>query len=412
MDKNTDQSLQKIVSGDDTVSLTDLLRPLWRGRKTILVGTALAMLVGIAGAIYLQNYNSEGFLQFGGAIPMPKEKEPLSKEKDLSPGIVLSDYKRYAAVFSTNERLDEFVKKNKLEGATSADFLYKAFASRDGISKLVAPVYPFTKLDAKDLMEQPKDASNNVIGLRINFEAPHPVDAQRMVELLGLYAMDSIIYLSYSDSLRFKHSEITAKITRFDNDIIDLKEKLAEYQRRGATLKQIVGRYPDSASQAARQVISVTPDNARYLSPITHLMSSEVEATQATEDIIKAQREQQQAILLRDYYDAAKLVLDSEKSGNAILRALEPLKEKIFKDKNLKDDLVKEVYNTISIDNQNAISLYLEKSRFIAGPNLPTRPTTKLSVAILASFLIGLILSSMLVIVRNWWSENRLLMSE
>jgi hypothetical protein len=247
-----------------------------------------------------------------------------------------------------------------------------------------------------------------VIGLRIHYATSNPVDAQRIVGLLGSYAMDSIIYFSYADSLRFKQTELTAKITKFDNDIIDLKERLAEYQRRGAALKLIVSRYPDTSSQAARQVISVTPDNARYLSPVTHLMSTEVEATQIAEEIIKAQREQQQAILSRDYYDAAKAVLDSQKTGENIVRSLEPLKEKVFSGKDMENDVIKEVYNTISIENKNAISLYLEKSRFIAGPSLPTRPTGKLSAILLASFFIGLILSMALVIGRHWWAENRL----
>jgi hypothetical protein len=101
-------------------------------------------------------------------------------------------------------------------------------------------------------------------------------------------------------------------------------------------------------------------------------------------------------------------VLDSQKTGENIIRSLEPLKEKVFSGKDMENDVIKEVYNTISIENKNAISLYLEKSRFIAGPSLPTRPTGKLSAILLASFFIGLILSMALVIGRHWWAENRL----
>ena len=406
MENNTDRQLEKATVYEEEISLTDMLRPFWIGRKSIAIGAVLAVIIGFAGSQYVEKYESEGFFQFGGAIPLSKgqvvdNKEPIH-------GITLSDYKRYSAVFSTNERLEEFIKQNKLLDSAAADSLHKIFGSRDGISKLVEPVYPFTKMDAKELMEQPKDATNNVIGLRIHYATSNPVDAQRIVGLLGSYAMDSIIYFSYADSLRFKQTELTAKITKFDNDIIDLKERLAEYQRRGAALKLIVSRYPDTSSQAARQVISVTPDNARYLSPVTHLMSTEVEATQTAEEIIKAQREQQQAMLSRDYYDAAKAVLDSQKTGENIIRSLEPLKEKVFSGKDMENDVIKEVYNTISIENKNAISLYLEKSRFIAGPSLPTRPTGKLSAILLASFFIGLILSMALVIGRHWWAENRL----
>ena len=394
----------------DVVSLSDLLAPLWHSRKLIAAGTLLAVIIGGAGTLFLAKYRSEGFLQFGGTIPL--SREALLKDKDSSPGILLADYKRYAAAFSTSGRFDDFVQQNKLTGVAGVEGLRKVFASRDSISKLVEPVYPFTKLDAKELMEQPKDSSNNVIGLRINYEAASPENAQRMVGLLGRYAIDSIVYLIYSDAVRFKHSEITAKITKLDNAIIDSKEKLEEYQRRGAALKQIVARYPESTSQAARQVVSVTEDNARFLSPVTHLMSTEVEASMANEAIIKARREQKQSLLLREYYDHAKALLDINKSGEAILRALEPVKESVFKGKDLNDELVKEVYNTISMDNQNAISLYLEKSRFIAGPSLPESRTTRLSTALLLSFMAGLLLSSLLVFGRNWWRDNRLKMAQ
>ncbi len=410
MEKSVDRQPERSGDNEDGISLTDVLRPFWIGRKSIIIGTTLALIIGFAGLKYFEKYESEGFFQFGGPIPLTKGKDVDNKEPGL--GMALSDYKRYSAVFSTGERLEEFIKQNKVTDATSARLLHDVFGSRDGISKIVEPVYSFTKLDAKELMDQPKDAVNNVIGLRVHYATSDPVEAQRLVGLLGLYAMDGIIYFSYADSLRFKQTEITAKITKFDNDIISLNARLAEYQRRGVALKMIVSRYPDSASEAARQVISVTPDNARYLSPVTHLMATEVEATQASEEIIRVQREQQQAMLLRDYYDAAKLVFDSEKTGINILAALEPLKERVFGGKNMKDDLVKEVYNTISIENKNAISLYLEKSRFIAGPSLPSRPTSKLLASLLASFFIGLILSMAFVIGRNWWEDNRIKMEQ
>jgi LPS O-antigen subunit length determinant protein (WzzB/FepE family) len=410
MEKHSDFNSQINDINGEVISLTDLLATLWHARWLICVVTSLIIALGLVGALSLAKYKSEGFFQFGGAIPLPKEKN--GKDKEASPGIMLADYKRYAAAFGTSERFAEFVQQNKLEATAGVDNLRNVFASRESITKLVEPVYPFTKLDAKELMEQPKDSTNNVIGVRINYEAGTPENAQRMVGLLGRYVMDSIIYMIYSDALRFKHSEMTAKITKLDNDIIDNKEKLEEYRRKGTSLKQIVTRYPESANQAARQVISVTEENARYLSPVTHLMSTEVEASEANEAIYKAKREQQQSILLREYYDRAKALMDGTKSGENILRGLEPVKESVFKSKNLNDELVKEVYNMITIENQNAISLYLEKSRFIAGPSLPDHRSTRLSMVLAVSLLLGLLLSVLLVFGRNWWSENRLKMAD
>ena len=391
----------------DVISLVELLAPLWHARKMMVAVASLTAVLGGALTLYQAKYRSDGFLQFGGAIPLVKE----SFGKEISPGILLGDYKRYVAAFNTSGRFDEFVKQNKLKDVVGVSGLRRMFSSPEGIVPLIEPVYPFTKLDAKELMDQPKDGGNNVIGLRINFESDSPENAQRMVGLLGNYALDSIIYLIYSDALRYKHAEITAKITKLDNDIIENKEKLAIYQRKGATLKQIVARYPESSKYTASQVVTVTEENSRYLPPATHLMTTEVDALNANEAIIKFKREQRRNFLLREYYDQAKKVLDENKSGAAILRALEPVKDAVFKNKDLNDELVKQVYNLISIDNQSAITLYLDKSRFIAGPSLPENRTTRLSTMLMYSFLGGLLMSALFVMLRKWWNENRFMLN-
>lgn len=394
----------------NAIALVYVLEPLWHARRLIAAGTTAAILLGVSGTLYLPTYMSEGFLQFGGAIPLPNEKTGKDRDNDKEPsGIMLADFKRYMTVFNTSSRFDAFVKQGKLEGEVEVGNLRRLLASRDGISKMVVPVYTFTKLDAKELMAQPKDGSNNVIGLRINYQTNIPENAQRMVGLLGQYSMDTIVYMIYSDALRFKHSEMTSKITWLDNDIIASKAKLAECRRRGDALKVIVARYPASANHAAGMMV-VTDENSHYLSPVTHLMSTEVEAANANEDIAKAGRAKQQSLLLLEYYDHAKSLLDTNKSGEAILRGLEPVKESVFKGKDLNDELIREVYNAITIENQKAMSLYLEKSHFIAGPNLPENRTTRLSSTLLLSTLVGLLASSLFVLGRNWWRANRLKM--
>lgn len=389
---------------DEPIIWNDVFATLWKGRKLMVGGTALVMVLGVSSSLLFSKYRSDGFLQFGDAIPVPLKRTDLRAKdlKDVPNGIALADYKRYVAAYSTSARFNDFVAQAKLEGAPGMSEVRKAFFSRDGIGKVIEPVYPFTKLDAKELLEPSKDSDNNVIGLRISFEASNPKDAQAVVGFLGRYAMDSIVYLIYSDALRFKHAEISTKITQLENRIIDLKEKLESYHRQGSVLKQIVTHYPEASSQGVRQVVSVTEDNARYLSPGTHLMSTEIEALAAAESILKFEREKKQNMLLREYYDKAKVLIDNNKSGEAILRSLEGIKEAVFKNKDLNEELVKEVYNQITIDNQTAVNIYLEKSRFIAGPSLPENPTMRLSTVLMMSFLAGVLLSGLLILARNW----------
>lgn len=400
----------KKIEGDDidenVLSVADLLKTVWQGRRTLLAITLFTVAAGLAGRMLFSEYKSEGFFQFGGTIPMVKKTADKEKEKEPSPGIKLADYKRYAAAFKSNERFTDFLVQHKLEQSPSTNALRRSFASREGISKWIDPVFPFTKLDAKELLEDPKDGNNNVIGLRISYDDKDPKVAQNIVGLLGRYTQDTIVYIIYSDILRFKHVEMTAKITALDNEIIENNERLAHFRRSGDDLKKIVTRYPDAAGQASRQVVSISDETARYLPPVTQLMTTEVLASEAMEKIHKARREQQQNILLREYYDKAKTLVDNTKSGEDILRGLEPVKTEVFKDKNMEDDTVKEVFNQITIDNQTAISLYLEKSRFIAGPSLPENLSLRLSVTVLFSLFIGLMLSFAVIFGRKSLQEN------
>jgi hypothetical protein len=401
MQKQNNFNAQDDSATDDVISLTEILVPLWRSRWMILFVTFMVAVCGLAGMSYFAQYKSEGFLQFGGTIPAVKDTN-----KEYGPGISLSDYKGYAAAYATAERFADFVRDKKLSSTVGIDKLVEVFYSRDGITKLIEPVYTFTKLDAKELVDQPKDSINNIIGLRINYASRSPENAQRMVGLLGMYVMDSIIYQIYSDELQFKRSETIAKMTTLDNVIITNQELLDKYRRQGADLKQIINRYTESSRQAARQVISVTEDNAHYLPPGTLLIATEIQASEANESIRKAKLEQRQSALWLEYYDHAKAMLDGTKSGESILRGLEPVKESVFKGKNLEDDVIKEVYNSITIDNQNAINLYLEKSRFIAGPTLPTHSSARPLLVLVISLVLGLCLAILLVFARNWWRDN------
>lgn len=406
---NTDYEIAKSNQKSD-FSLATVSAAIGRSWKIAAGVVFAALAIGLLASSYLTKYKSEAFFQFSGAIPLPDpalaKDKALGQEKAPGSGIALSDYKRYSASFSSAGRLDDYLREKQLTGSDDVESLRAAITAPGGISKLVEPVYPFTKLDAKELMEQPKDSSNNVIGLKINYEAKSPQTAQKMVDLLGHYAMDTIVYSIYFDNLRFKNAEIVSKLSNLDNKIIELEQKLVEYQRKGTTLKQIVARYPGAVSEAGRQVVSVTDDTARFLSPMTHLMSTEVEALEANEAILKAKRRQKQLHLQLAYFDEAAKLIGSTRSGEKILRALDPIKERIFKDKDLSDELVKEVYNEISIENANAATLYFEKSRFIAGPTLPTQRSSSRVMVLIASLLAGVISAVVIVLARDWWRKD------
>ncbi|MBE3023632.1 hypothetical protein [Janthinobacterium sp. GW458P] len=404
--KKHDESVS-IDKGSAELNLTDLAVILWRARGMVAGITILTMALTLTTTILTGKYKSEGFFQFGGAIPIVKVVDKLTKEPP--PGISLSNYKRYEAVYSSAEKYSDFYVQNKLAGDVSAESLLQKINSREGIGNLIEPIFPFTKLDAKKLgMESNKDESNNIIGLRINYSAATPDMARNTVLLLGRYVMDAIIYQTYSDILRFKDIEISTKITKLDNEIIESNEKLEELLRKNRDLKSIISRYPAATEQGARQVVSVTEETARYLSPTAQLTTNEVEVAETKEKLLKIQRDKTQTTILGEYYRNTKALLDGSKSGEAVLRGLEPIKIATFKGKDLDNEIIKEVFNRLTIENQTANNIYLEKSRFIAGPDMPQHRTVSLLIALLTGLIVGFILAVSVVGGRLWWKNNTL----
>jgi len=407
----SDHHIQQDADQGIEISLSELAAIAWRGRWIILIITALTVVLAVTSALLNANYESKGFFQFGGAIPIKEEKDQFAylaedNKKNNGIGIALSDYKRLAPSLLTLNRFWDYVQDRKLESALGVADLRKAFLSRDGIEKFVQPVYTFTQLDAKKLMA-PTDNTNDVIGLEISATHPVPEVAQAMVAILGDYAMDSIIYAIYSDSLLFKNSELTAKLTKLDNDIIQKTEKLNEYVRKGHDLKKIIADHPGAAEMRGQQVISVTDDSVRYLSPVTQLVSTEVQISEIQESIRKVAREKQQVLWLAKYYAEAKKILESTKSGENLLRGMQTARDKVFEDKNLQDDILKEVYNSITIDNQAADNVYLENSRFVAGPTLPSNSSARPALALVGGLLGGVMFSLIFVFGRNWLQATK-----
>jgi hypothetical protein len=414
----------------ETVSLAQVCAVLRRSAWTIVVITLIAGAIGFAWSSLFASYQSHAFFQFSGSIPPMTEKTETgrkdrqqdrrdgadrndgSEDDDkeaakIMVGISLSDYKRYAAAFSSGERFADYIREMKLEGAPGVREVQRLFSSRNGISRTIEPVYSFSKSDARDLPDQPKEVTNSVVGLRIDYEGATPQLAQEMTRLLGRYTMDSIIYLTYQDLLKARHDEARTKLKKLDGMVLRNKRRIEEYRQRTEDIKDVIARNPAIAAQAERQVVVITGDSARYVPPVSLLVNTEVQIADLNRAIAKAGREKQRNLLLVDYFERAQRLPEASKSGETVLRRLEQVRAETFKGKDMKDPLVEEVSNAIASENEVAVTQYLEKSRFIAGPSLPTQSTARPLPVVIASLLLGLLLSIGYVVGRRCWDVNR-----
>ncbi|MES2535048.1 MAG: lipopolysaccharide biosynthesis protein [Pseudomonadota bacterium] len=418
------QSAIKNMRAGKIFSIVDFLLAIWYSRWLVVTITGLMIVCGLTWSLVRVSYQSQGLFQFGGVIPTvsemdgetardkDKDKEQgKEKEKESMPGISLADFRRFAGSYATVERFNEFVRDQKLESVPGINDLRREFTSRDGISRIVEPIYTFVKLEATGRLTPPKDGNTNVLGLRFNYTHPSPEIAQKMAQLLGRYTMDSIVYQIYQDEVGFKISELKARVTKLDSTIIKQQLQQDAYRQQVMGLKEIIARNPQAAAPGTRQVVTITEDTARYLPPMTLLMTAEVLAAESNQDVAKIKRELEQTALLLKFYEKAKSRLDATKSGETYLRNLESVKEDVFKGRNLGDNVVRQAYNMITLDNLNAIDVYLNKSRFIAGPSLPSYPTARPAVAVAVSMILGLLLSITFVVSRKRRHDKRMRLS-
>jgi len=385
------------------ISLTELISTIWQSRWVVVVITAVIVLLASVSVLITAQYKSEGLYQFGGAIPLSLPEAPEAPE---APGISLANYRRFAASFQTPEHFEQYIHSLQLKNTPEINNLRQLFASKTGISKQIEPLYSFTQADSKILFA-PKEGNNNILGLRITLQEAKPEVAQQMVALLGRYIIDSIIYDAYADKLLTDLNKITLRLSIINNRIISEEETQHALQRTQTALQTIIRKYPSAAeSRIPQQVISVDRESVRYLAPTTQLVAVELKLSEIDEAIHKLKREARQLELKQEFYRKAQDLHSKLNSGEAFLVALPSALHEVFQDKDLDNNEVKEVFNSLSMENQAAENLYLARSRFVAGPTLPQHSTARLGLTVAGSALAGMFLSVIFVLGRQWWKEN------
>jgi len=387
------------TSEDIEISLTELISIIWQGRWTVAVITSMIVIITFAFVLITKQYESEGWYRFGGPIPLNSLAAP-------APGISLADYKRFSASFQTTERFEQYINRLELENTSEISQIQRIFLSRSGISKQIEPVYSFTQADAKTLFS-PKDGSNNILGLRIIMKGSKPEVAQKMVEIMGYYTMDSIIYDAYADSILVELDRNNTRTIEINNKIITKEEEQRQLQRMQTVLQNIIRKNPSVAeSRLPQQVISVNEESVRYLAPTTQLIAVELKLSELDEVIRTLQREAKQIELKQDFYHKVQHLHNNFSSSESFLASLPLALNEVFQDKDLDDNEIKEIFNTLSLENQRAENLYLKRSRFVAGPTLPLHSTARLGLTVAGSALAGIFLSLIFVLGRHWWKEN------
>jgi hypothetical protein len=380
--------MNESIQGENAAMLA-LLQLLWRRRWFVLIGIAFFTVLGVAALQLARVYRSEGFYQLG----------------DLS----YSDYKRYNTSFFTKDRLAGVAEHLGIgESAVLSREVWRVLNDPATRNRYVDPVFPFTKADARDLPEvlPEKNTSHLLIGIRYSYEDRTPERAQLFVRLMAESVRDGLLSGRLFEHISTNLSNATNDLRGLENKMFAQRFEKEQLARKLEALSKVLRKYPGSAPGDARQVISVEKGGAEYLSPLVQIVGIESKLADATAEFSRLTREREMAALRKDYYTGAKALFENSRMAETVLLGLEPLKENVFKAKNLDDDTVKDVYNGISVENENLRRYYFDGLRFVSGPTLPERPVSPRLVVWIPLILVGAFFL-MAVIALGWdWVET------
>jgi len=92
--------------------------------------------------------------------------------------------------------------------------------------------------------------------------------------------------------------------------------------------------------------------------------------------------------LIQTFYSRALSAHQDAKTAESYAAKQPMILQEVFKDQNLDDEAIREIFNTFEIRNQDIKNLYQESVRLVVPPTLPT---------VFLSFLI--------VWCRAWWQK-------
>ncbi|RDK12354.1 hypothetical protein DN412_00905 [Cupriavidus lacunae] len=284
----------------------------------------------------------------------------------------LTEYNTQRASFADKNTLSQFLQAGKATHDPNAQYLLRSLDDRF-LQTHVEVVLPYSKADLKYLNDIKNPIDPNLVGFSIKFAADMPADAVARVKLMGDYLKDTMLQQDLEEAIHQRAGEVKAKQQKIDNLLIKKRLDVEESIGKLNALKSIAAKYPEAAKLESRQLLASDGSSSKYLSPVMQLVGVESELADLRIELASLERDAAQNQLAHRFYLRAEELGASAKSGKALLDAFQTLKDGVFKDQNLDDDPVREVYNGIGLVIEDMRTKHLVNARFVSGPTLPDR---------------------------------------
>ncbi len=435
---------------EDEIDLRELLRPLWRARRKLMLMSAGAAVAMVIYASSTSTYTTQGFFRM--------------------PGVSITSYKQYLTLFANENRFNDYVKENNLTDAPGIRRLRGIATDLQAFMKTVSPEFAFTAKDSKEFGVAAEtttkgEKTESFIGFKFLITGDNPSENKLLIKNLAEFIRDNIMYteiLSYSteqcSTLRIGLEMLRTKAIQGDFAVRQNSERIREWEEiiqelpTSKSIEKFIQFFGnnqsesiaesaapaetgnrtiapassggESTGQTASQSQSPTPASAddrpvvsvqgggggeRFLSPIAQLVA--VKAANKELELTKEQqsRERTKTELTSQVYCQLAKHLETQKSGRNALVQMEILQKSVFSKADMNDSAVEEADLALSMQRERWRNLYLEQFRFLSEPTTPEWPTRKfgrLTAAALGAFL-GLFLGALGVLLGQWWANNR-----
>lgn len=366
----------------DEIDLSALLAGLWRRRVLIAAGTLLATFLAVVLSLILPKvYRSQGVLNLGS----------------LAPGA----YKKQVARFHDVERFLDLARWSwEHPDLTELD------PELLELEKYVEPVRVQT---AEELRLIPpttrQEDSNNVIALRLSWEALTPEDAHGKVDFLARHVRDALLYERIYAYLVEGYNQTSKARLNLENNLIETHFTVERMKNQLGNLAGISRRYPEAARVDARQLVSIQDGGERYLPLVSQQVGLEIGLAAQNNKIMELERDLEINGYKSDFFASAYEKMGGQPAhGEPLLAMLKDCRASVFSAYDRDRETLTLVMNQVDKDILEFEAVLSEGKRFISGPTRPVYPVRpKRRLIVIAAF----VLSGLLMLLLALFLANR-----
>lgn len=319
-------------------------------------------------------------------------------------GFILGKYDRSyvgnTAVYLNNEVSPQLT--DQTISSSSYKRFIRSFLNDAFVDKYLQRKLPTDLISLKNF-DPVYDANSNLSKINITVKSKDGQSAWDAAQILGDYMIDGLSYLSYSNLVVSRKTELLMVERIAQKELLIARKKLEKYQQRDAQLKYILG-----SSQVQKPASIVWGGDPAYLPIVNQRLGLQILKYEVTQQIDDLTLEQKQLVLRQEFYSRIQLKLKTISSG-AFLRnlgnVLKAVVDETFKNRDSKEGWVIEVFEDVNNENSDVLA-YLNDNFW--KENFPVITQSKLRPILLglAGMVFGFVLSLFVAYAVRWRKQK------